>query len=168
MRVVRRIRGDIKQGKCPFVEYEGVRYTNDVLRRSPDLIGENLTLLVDPEDLRCVRGYLDDGQEFGVLTAHGFWSRTPHSLATRKAINQLRLRKEIFYTDSDDPIMVYMDYLYEHAATSKRARGQSVKIRKTLDAQPSPQEEEESTNQQEFRRTAPDLYTPAMRKTRLF
>ncbi len=168
LRVVRRIRGDLKQGKCPYVEYEGVRYYNDVLRRSPDLIGEKLTLLVDPEDLRCLTGYLDDGQEFGILTAHGFWSRSPHSLTVRKAINRLRIRKMIFYTDSDDPVMVYLDYKNHQAVTNKQARGQVAKLQTTLNPEPSSRREKDYQPMAAQRRETPELYTPVKRKTRLY
>ena len=169
IRVVRCIRGDVTQGKCPYVEFEGVRYYNDVLRHSPDLVGENLSLLVDPDDLRCVTAYLEDGREFGVLAAHGFWGRTPHSLTVRKAINKLRARKLIFYTDTEDPILVYMDYLNRQAQTSKRARGQSAKLQTVLHSVPPPQHtslivDVTESNPPVSSRT---VYTPAMRKTRL-
>lgn len=168
IRVVRRIRGDVKQGKCPYVEYGAVRYYNDVLRRSPDLIGQPLTLLVDPEDLRCLMAYLDDGQEFGVMTAHGFWGRTPHSLTTRKAINQLRLKKLIFYTDTDDPILTYMEYLNQQAATSKRARGQAAKIHATVQLPTPTPPDVDPTQPSHLQPTSPPFYTPVMRKTRLY
>lgn len=169
IRVMRCIRGDLKEGKCPYVEFEGVRYYNDLLRRSADLIGHKLSLLVDPDDLRCVTAYLEDGREFGVLTAHGLWGRTPHSLTVRKAINALRLRKLIFYTDSDDPIRVYMKYLNGQAPTNKRAAGQSAKLQAVLESVSSPSptlsaaDEPESDPPSSSRRG----YTPVMRKTRL-
>ena len=100
-------------GRATYIEYEGVRYYHDVLRRSPDLIGQKLTLYVDPEDLRCITAYLSKGEEFGVLTAHGHWGRTPHSLEVRKSINKLRCRRDIFFSETDDPIQVYMAYLAE-------------------------------------------------------
>lgn len=167
--VTRHIRGDVAQGKCPYVEFEGVRYYNDVLRHSPELIGERLSLLVDPDDLRCITAFLEDGREFGVLTAHGHWGRTPHSLTVRKAIGKLRTKKMIFYTDHQDPIRVYMDYLSQQAARSKAARGQATKIftglqadvptshRTTIPEDPEPDSPV----------TSRDVYTPAMRKTRL-
>lgn len=169
IRVVRCIRGDVTQGKCPYVEFEGVRYYNDVLRHSPDLVGEHLSLLVDPDDLRCVTAYLEDGREFGVLTAHGLWGRTPHTLTVRKAIHKLRARKLIFYTDNEDPILVYMDFLNQRAATSKLARGQSAKLLAGLRAVPSTQPTSSIADVTDSNPPASSrtVYTPAMRKTRL-
>lgn len=169
IRVVRSIRGDLKEGKCPYVEFEGVRYYNDVLRRSPDLIGTKLSLLVDPDDLRCLTAYLEDGRELGVLTAHGFWGRTPHSLTVRKAINQLRLKKLIFYTESDDPILIYMNYLNTQAATSTRAAGQAARLQTVLRSVPAamdtlPAAEGTESDPPSSRRK---LHVPVMRKTRL-
>ena len=169
IRVVRCIRGDVTQGKCPYVEFEGVRYYNDVLRHSPDLVGEHLSLLVDPDDLRCVTAYLEDGREFGVLTAHGLWGRTPHTLTVRKAIHKLRARKLIFYTDNEDPILVYMNFLNQQAATSKLARGQSAKLLAGLQAVPSTQPTSSIADVTESNppMSSRTVYTPAMRKTRL-
>ncbi|MCS6286765.1 MAG: Mu transposase C-terminal domain-containing protein [Nitrospira sp.] len=169
IRVVRCIRGDLKEGKCPYVEFEGVRYYNDLLRRSADLIGHKLSLLVDPDDLRCIRAYFEDGREFGVLTAHGLWGRTPHSLTVRKAINTLRLRKLIFYTDSDDPILVYMKYLSSRAATNKRAAGQSAMLQTVLlsDSSPSPTSSPADEPESDLPSSSRRGYTPVMRKTRL-
>ena len=169
IRVVRCIRGDLKEGKCPYVEFEGVRYYNDLLRRSAELIGQKLSILVDPDDLRCVTAYLEDGREFGVLTAHGLWGRTPHSLTVRKAINKLRLRKLIFYTDTDDPILVYMEYLNRQAATNKRAAGQSAKIQTTLrSVHPlSPTSSGADASKSESPSSSRKTYPPVMRKTRL-
>ncbi|MDP2381569.1 MAG: hypothetical protein Q8N00_02065 [Nitrospirota bacterium] len=135
---LRTIQGSLKHGKCAYVEFEGVRYSNDVLRRSPDLIGQKLSLRIDLEDLRCITAFLASGQEFGVLTAHGLWGRTPHSLEARKAINHLRIRKLIHYTDQDDPMHVYMDYLSHNAATSKEARSRYVKVKTALETTPPP------------------------------
>lgn len=169
IRVVRCIRGDLKEGKCPYVEFEGVRYYNDILRRSPDLIGVKLSLLVNPDDLRCVTAYLEGGREFGVLTAHGLWGRTPHSLTVRKAINKLRLRKLIFYTDTEDPILVYMDYLNSQAETSKRARGQSAQLQTALRSASPLSDSSSSADMTESNTSSSSrkVYTPAMRKTRL-
>lgn len=131
--VPRTIQGSLKHGRAPYVEFESVRYSNDVLRGSPHLLGETLSLRVDLEDLRCVTAFLSNGQEFGALTAHGLWGRTPHSLEARKAINYLRIKKLIHYTDSDDPMQVYLDYLSRKAAHSKSARAQYVTVKQTLE-----------------------------------
>jgi len=125
-KVVRTVRGNSAQGRRPYIEFEGVRYQNEVLDRSPHLIGKKLFLYVDADDLRCLQARLENGADFGVLTAHGFWGRTPHTLVMRRTIMRLRQKKLISYVEGDDPIHVYHDYLASQAATKKRVRADYV------------------------------------------
>jgi len=132
LRIVRTVRGDIKKGRRPYVELEGARYQNEVLSRSPDLIGKELTLWVDRDELRNVTAFLPDGSDLGALTAQGYWGRTPHTLEMRRAINRLRHRKLIFYTEHDDPVQVYLDYLARTASTNKRASAAYTKAKRVV------------------------------------
>jgi putative transposase len=52
--VTRRVNGSEKNGRRPFINYEEVRYTNDILNRSPHLINKTLKLLVKTDDLRIL------------------------------------------------------------------------------------------------------------------
>jgi hypothetical protein len=124
------VRGNIKNGRRPYIEFEGSRYQNDVLARTPDLIGKRLTLSIDPEDIRSLVAYLPDGSELGVLTALGFWGRTPHTLEVRKAILALKHRRLIWYTTEQDPIQVYMDYLATQSPKSKAAAREFAKVQR--------------------------------------
>lgn len=141
VQIRRKVRGNIKQGRRPFVELEGARYTSEILARNLDLIGEYLTLHIDSDDLRAVTAYLDNGAEFGALTAQGNWSRTPHSLEMRRAINRLSHRKMLAYTQHDDPVGIYLKHLEEQSVTNKHARAQYEKSRQTISrsSQLSPQ-----------------------------
>jgi len=116
-------RGNVKKGTAPYVEYMGVRYRNEVLVKTPELIGVRLDLSVDPDDLRLLVAYLPDGSELGVLTAHGFWGRTPHTFEMRDAILELKHKKLLFYTEQQDPIHVYMDHL-----TTQKTKGSANKL----------------------------------------
>ena len=93
-----------------------------MLARTPGLIGKTLTLTVNPEDIRNIRAALPDGSDLGILTAHGVWGRTPHSLEVRRAIFRLRRRRELFWSQADDPIDVYLQYLSTKGQKRKRAR----------------------------------------------
>lgn len=132
IRVRRKVRGSINQGRRPYIELEGARYTSDILAHSPELIGTWLILHVNSEDMRVVTAYLDSGEEFGVISVQGPWSRTAHDLQMRRAINQLRHRKIIFYTESDDPIQVYLQYLTEESVTNTHARGQYARSQEII------------------------------------
>ncbi len=118
----RTVSGDKKNGKRPYIYYEGVEYHNEVLSRTPELIGQTLDLVVNIDDLRSIKAYLPDGGELGVLTANRKWSISPHSLKIRKEINKLKNRKIIYFTSFDNPVQVYNDYLLRNAKTDKRSR----------------------------------------------
>jgi len=122
------IKGGISEGKRPYLYYEGVVYRNDVLARSPNLIGIKLDILVNIDDLRAIRAFLPDGSEFGLLTATGKWGVKPHSLNTRKHINKLRIDKLIHFTSTDDPIEIYNNFLQSKAKNSKVHRNRLASL----------------------------------------
>lgn len=132
-RAVRTVRGNLEDGRRPHVEFEGVRYYNMVLSRSPGLIGQKLVLYVNRQDLRSIRAFLKNGNELGALTAQGFWGRTPHTLEMRKAINSLRHRKLISYTENDDPIHVYLEHLAQSSHSNKRDRAKYVNATRAVE-----------------------------------
>lgn len=128
----RTVRGDLTKSRRPYIEYEGVRYTSAVLARSPELVGKTLRLVVDPEDVRLLKAFLPNGAELGFLTGSGMWGWTPHTLEIRKAISVLRHRKVIHYTERDNPVHVYLDYLAKRALTSKSAAREYAKHRRAV------------------------------------
>lgn len=130
-KVTRRVNGSAKEGRRPFIFYEGVRYTNEVLNRSPHLINKKLKLLINTDDLRVIKAFLEDGSEFGNLSATGKWGVTPHDLRTRKAINKLKNNKLIHFTQYDDPIRVYQDYLEKEAQKNKTNRNKLATLKKS-------------------------------------
>jgi hypothetical protein len=129
-RVVRTVRGNLSQGKRPYIQLEGVRYTNDILATMPELIGQKITLYVDPQDPRSIEAFYSDGTELGILDAKGFWGRTHHTLEMRRAIIRARDKQLIRYAENDDPIHVYMDYLNKEALKNKTARRHLIKAQK--------------------------------------
>ncbi|MEA2206541.1 MAG: putative transposase [Blastocatellia bacterium] len=116
------VRGNVAQGRRPYVDCEHARYRNDVLARNVDLIGTKLQLVMDPEDPRSVTAFLPNGAEFGVLTANNFWGITPHTLEMRKAIHLLKKNRLLFLSDNEDPIPTYMKYLAESANNKKNTQ----------------------------------------------
>ncbi|OIQ98567.1 hypothetical protein GALL_193920 [mine drainage metagenome] len=105
------VRGGRANGRRPYIQFEGVRYTNSVLAQSSGLTGHKLTIEIDESDLRVCKAYLQNGSEFGTLQAGGRWYLTKHSLRTRKIINSLAYKKIITLLNNEDPIQIYMDYL---------------------------------------------------------
>ncbi|MGF0470173.1 hypothetical protein ACQQ6W_11060 [Lysinibacillus fusiformis] len=127
----RRVNGNVKHGRRPFITYEGVKYTSDLLAHSPHLIGKTLTLEVNIEDLRVLKVYLENGEELGTLTATKKWALKPHSLRERKAINKLKNDRKILFSNEEDPIEIYHIYLKKNA-TTKNGRNKLATFEKNL------------------------------------
>lgn len=119
---VRKISGNISSGRRPHIQYENVIYRNEIIERSPQLIGTKLTLLINIDDLRVIQAFLPDGSSLGYLYATGKWSIQKHSLKVRKAINQLKNKKLIHFTNNEDPIDVFYKYLADKSRKSKKTR----------------------------------------------
>ncbi|MEK3934442.1 hypothetical protein MKY41_03910 [Sporosarcina sp. FSL W7-1349] len=130
LKVTRRVNGSEKEGRRPYVFYEGVRYTNEVLSRSPQLINKTLELIINTDDLRVIKAFLTDGSELGNLSAFGKWGITPHDLRTRKAINKLKSNSLIHFTQLEDPIQVYQNYLEKEAQKNKTNRNRLASLKK--------------------------------------
>ena len=122
----RTIRGSHKSGKRPYIEYMGVEYRNDLLVHSAHLINTKVIVHVNVDDLRTIRVFLPDGSEFGELVAAGKWSLTPHNLQIRKAINLLKSKKLIHFTQWDDPIFVYHEYLLSQVKDKKKQTANQI------------------------------------------
>ncbi len=128
----RHIRGKLQTGRRPYLTYYGVEYRNDVLSEMFDFVGEELTLVINIEDLRLIKAYLPDGTELGLLTAKGKWSLQKHSLKIRKVINKLVRLGILRLTSEDDPIEVFHNHLKEKGKQNKNARSQAVMLEKKL------------------------------------
>jgi len=110
------------------------------MKSSFGLIRQKFTIWVDHEDLRCVKAFLPDGREFGMLLAHGFWGKRPHNLKTRRLVLALRRRKEIFFSDKQDWYEIYQEYLQKRGTKSKRAASEMLRQRRLqTEAAPSSQ-----------------------------
>lgn len=129
----RTVQGSVKQGKRPLIHFYGVDYRSEVLSRSPELIGSELTLVVNVEDLRAIQVFLKDGSNLGYLTAAGHWGITPHSLRDRKAILKLRNKRELFFTQYDDPMLIFHEHLKNKAKTNRSARNRLAQLNRKLD-----------------------------------
>ena len=136
----RTVRGNVKEGRRPYISCEGARYRNDVLANNVDLIGTKLTLIMNPDDARSVTAYLPSGAEFGGLTANSFWGITPHTLETRKAILKLQKKRLLYLSENQDPITAYLKYL-AGATTNKASTHAYAKTQNYLRRQQSKKRE---------------------------
>ncbi|QRR08529.1 hypothetical protein FPJ27_15775 [Burkholderia sp. MS455] len=134
-RVVKTVRGSVTSGRRPYIQLENVRYTNPLLANSAWLIGKEIIIYVDDDDLRQVWAYLATGEEYGVLVADGKWGMTKHSLTTRKAIFSLVYRRVIVLSQTCDPVADYLNYLAgkavrkgKHAGPAPKAATEAVRV----------------------------------------
>lgn len=118
------VRGGRATGRRPYVQIDGVRYTNPVLAQAATLVGEKLSVEIDEEDMRFCKAYLPNGSELGILKAGGRWCERKHSRKTRKAILSLITRKILVVTSQQDPIQIYLNWL----STPQKRRGKKKSL----------------------------------------
>lgn len=105
----------------PHINFLGVRYTNNILSSSANLIGSKLRIYYDVRDIRSVKAFFEDGAELGVLSAAHPWCYTPHSLRVRKEIARLKRIGKLKYRDGDDPVEAWERMKATEARTKKRS-----------------------------------------------
>ncbi|MFS0728311.1 hypothetical protein [Paenibacillus sp. 1P07SE] len=128
--IKRVIQGNEKEGKRPYINFEGAQYKSEVLSRSFKLIGQEIHLVVNIKDLRVLKAYFKDGSEFGYLTASGKWGISPHTLQMRKQINKLIRRKALYLSETDDPVESLHHHLEQRAKKNKKSRNELAHVRK--------------------------------------
>lgn len=104
------VKGLLKRGTRPHVNFCSVRYTSPLLASSPALVGKKLRIYYDVRDIRVVRAFFDDGTELGVLTAARPWCFTPHSLRVRQEIFKLIAEGKLTLREGDSPTEAWARY----------------------------------------------------------
>ena len=115
------IKGSVKNGVRPHINFSNVRYTNEILSGNAGLIGKKLRIYFDVRDIRVVKGFFEDGSELGVLTAARPWCFTPHSLRVRQEIFRLIAEERLVIRDGDNPVEAWAKYKWGQARTNKKA-----------------------------------------------
>lgn len=119
----RRIAGSVRKRVPPYVEVGEVRYTETCLSKRYDLIGRHVYVHI-PQDMRTIECFLDDGPLIGTLKClDKGWQLSPHSYDTRKQINALIRKGEMWVPDGGDPVVVYLDHLQTKAIAGANATG---------------------------------------------
>jgi putative transposase len=114
------IRGNLRRGVRPYINLYGVRYSSTVLGEATHQIGEPLRVYIDPDDMRVVMAFLENGAEVGPLRAARPWDHTPHSLRLRREILRLKRLREIDYGESGDPVEAYLNHQRRNAKSKQR------------------------------------------------
>jgi hypothetical protein len=127
-----RVRGYLALGVRPHINLYGVRYTNMVLASSAQLIGQSLRVYINADDLRCVRAFLADGSELGVLDAQGAWRVLPHNLTLRREILKAKNSRSSGHMAAENPIDAYVQTKVAAANRSRRAASDAARTLRLL------------------------------------
>lgn len=134
-----RILGGLKDGKRPYINLLGVRYSSRLLQQATDLIGKSLRIFIDTQDLRVVHAYLDNGAEFGPLNASRPWHLTQHSVRLRQEIMRLRRRRKLHFTEAEDPVRVFLDFKRKQLTKQRgRLAHRTAEAARSVATAPSP------------------------------
>lgn len=144
-RVIRVVGGGKKSTK-PHINFAGVRYTSDILKKKPYLVGKELRIYFNIKDIRQVRAFYEDGSELGFLIAEKSWRQTPHSLRVRKEILRLVRLGKLRYRDGDDAIEAWANYKRRQAPKDKRAATALGRQQRDAKAFRNRNEQAQSTN----------------------
>jgi hypothetical protein len=87
------VRGNLRKGTQPHVNFKSARYSSAALRTMPGLVGGKVVIHVDPADLRTVKAFLPGGAELGLLEVQRPWRGLTHSLRDRvDACSRIQIR----------------------------------------------------------------------------
>jgi hypothetical protein len=123
-----KVRGYLKQGVRPFVELFGVRYYGERLGNALHLIGQNLQIMIRTKDLRTVRAFLPNGEEFDTLTAAREWAGQIHDLKTRQNIRRYARLKRLHAREMPDPVEAYIEFKKGEKGRSKKSNNEIVRV----------------------------------------
>jgi putative transposase len=126
---VRTIRGDLPNGRRPYVTIDGVRYTSPLLSAAASLVGTQLVCHINVDDLRTVKAFFPSGAELGVLLATQTWATTRHDRLLRKQIRHALKERELVVDTDHDVIEEYLGLKARQARQSvAERRNQRPKI----------------------------------------
>ncbi|QXH59324.1 hypothetical protein [Pseudomonas azerbaijanorientalis] len=129
----RTVKGGVKDGHRPYINFKRARYTSTRLMDSSDLVGGKIIIEVNESDIRVVQGFLENGAPIGPLTVQGDWAELPHSLRTRDKINSLMFRKVIFRTSGVSIIATYKRHLEANLEAAAASNNQDRRSASELD-----------------------------------
>lgn len=127
--MVRKVNGNINAGRRPYIVFKGSRYSSPELNNDFSLVNEKLKLLINTEDLRTIEAFRSDGTSYGILTAAGQWGTTPHSLKFKDAMNKFKRKRYFSYTEYDDPMDKFQEFLETQAINDKALRNLLAEVK---------------------------------------
>ena len=135
------VRGNIKKGKRPYIQYMNATYRNDLLSSDSSLIGKKINIEVDPDDVTSVVAYTESGYPLGTLYAAGGYGKTKHSLKTRKDAAKLARINGKDKNIYADPIHNYQKHLQNNSKGNRRMATRADQVRREAGIQEFSKEE---------------------------
>lgn len=123
------VNGNINTGRRPYITFKQSRYSSPELNNDFSMVNEKIKILINTEDLRTVEAYRNDGTRYGILTAAGQWGITPHTLRFKDAINKFKRERYFSYTEHDDPMDKFQEFLEAQAINNKALRSLLAEIK---------------------------------------
>jgi hypothetical protein len=117
----RTVRGSLTRGRRPHVCIDRVVYSNPRLANMSTAVESKLLLRIDENDMRAIRAQLESGEDLGILTAFGDWSRVPHSRAIRRSINNHLVRRMTTIPSARDQLNALPQHYVDEAKRSAEA-----------------------------------------------
>lgn len=140
-----RVRGSMTEGRRPFIEFMGARYSNDYLKRSFDLIGQEVTIDVDTQDPRVITVFGPNGGELGKMYAGAPWNLLPHTIEIRRAYYRA-VRDGKLKASNNNAVVALLLHLEEQARDGKQVPNLYLELRNIIVAhQDTVREEYESS-----------------------
>ena len=113
------VKGGYADGHAPYVNFQGVRYSNATLASRHDLVGKRIHVINHLEDdARVALASTEAGMSLGVLRAAPPWHRLPHSLAIRSAILTMVRQRMFAIASGGDAITSFIEF----AESQRRGR----------------------------------------------
>lgn len=121
IRETRTVQGSLKQGTRPYVEFMGARYKNDILVDLPEIMGQEITLIIKPKkDIRHIAAFGPKGGSLGILHVTGPWRGSAHTLKMRQEALWLINHKHIKRDGKTDPIQAMKEFYAKQAVRSRK------------------------------------------------
>lgn len=105
------VKGGIAAGRRPYVNFEGARYSNEILSQRYDLVGSYIWVVNHLEDdARIAKASTLDGQSLKILRAAPPWHKLPHSLSLRRSINSSIHRRMFSISAGADAVETFLEF----------------------------------------------------------
>lgn len=125
----RKVQGNQKKGIRPYINFEGYKYSGSVISSCYLLVGDYITLEIDPLDIRTLNAYNEYGKPIGQLVIKGQMIATAISLKNNKLLKEFIKENNLKDSHIDDVIGNLTDSLENKMIKDKTAATHLASLR---------------------------------------